>query len=58
MKTAERTRLEPYVPQVACDLAAAHGESDEARIVQVQPGDQGVQVLGQRVIVVAGSRLA
>jgi hypothetical protein len=42
MITALHTLLEPYFSEVACDLAA-HRESDQREILQLQMRDQLVQ---------------
>ena len=44
--------------EVACDLAAAHRESDQREILQLQVRDQLVQVLCECVVVVAVGRPA
>ena len=44
--------------EVASDLARAHRETHQQHIVQAQVLDQGVQVSGERVVVVAHRRLA
>ena len=40
--------------EVAGHLAAAHREADERDVVQVEPGQHGVEVAGQGVVVVGG----
>src|SRR5258708_21701906 len=50
--------LHSVFPQVARHFAATHREADERAVMQVQFADKFVQVLGERVVVIAGGWLA
>src|SRR4051794_41556820 len=45
-------------PEVARDLAAAHGETGDHRVTQIELREQLVEVRGEGVVVVADRRLA
>src|ERR1700730_18494850 len=43
----------PILADVSSHLSAAHRESDERDVTQVEPGDELVEVLGERVVVIS-----
>src|SRR2546426_502315 len=57
-KSVEENAVRAVLANVAGHLTAAHGEADEGEVTKVELRHELVQILGKRVVVVAGRRPA